>query len=193
VRVTRPDKFLQCILWSDHPDEEIKTYIVATITYGTKSTAFLAIRAMQKLALDKKINSPLAAKIVRQDFYVGDFISGGSSVEKAVEIGLQVKQLLAKGNFSIQKWCSNEPAALKGESDSGCEKLMELKDVTSITKALGLAWYPSSDSLLFNFTHILPDRFIIKQSILFMIVWVYDPLEMNAPVVTKLKIFLQAL
>jgi len=45
-------------------------------------------------------------------------------VEDEVQILQHVKQLLAKGNFPIRKWCSNEPAALEGESDSDCEKFI---------------------------------------------------------------------
>jgi len=65
-------QFLQCIIWRDNPEEEIRTYTLDTVTYGTKSAAFLAIRAEQQLALDEETNIILTAKIVRQDLYVDD-------------------------------------------------------------------------------------------------------------------------
>ncbi|XP_064553360.1 uncharacterized protein LOC135438811 isoform X1 [Drosophila montana] len=193
VRITHPDQFLQCILWRDHQNESIRTYTLDTVTYGTKPAAFLAIRAMQQLAHDEEPTFPLAAKIVCRDFYVDDLISGGDSIEEAIQIRQQVKLLLAKGHFPIRKWCSNEPDALKGESESDCEKLMEFKDGTNIAKTLGLAWSPSSDSLLFNFAEIVPEGPVTKRSILSMIARFYDPLGLIAPIVTRLKVFLQAL
>ncbi|XP_064537394.1 uncharacterized protein LOC135427725 [Drosophila montana] len=193
VRITHPDQFLQCILWRDHQNESIRTYTLDTVTYGTKPAAFLAIRAMQQLAHDEEPTFPLAAKIVCRDFYVDDLISGGDSIEEAIQIRQQVKLLLAKGHFPIRKWCSNEPDALKGESESDCEKLMEFKDGTNIAKTLGLAWSPSSDSLLFNFAEIVPEGSVTKRSMLSMIARFYDPLGLIAPIVTRLKVFLQAL
>nr|XP_032289663.1 uncharacterized protein LOC116650307 [Drosophila virilis] len=167
VRITHPDQFLKFILWRDHQNESIRTYTLDTVTYGTKPAAFPAIRAMQQLAHNEEPTFPLAAKIVYRDFYVDDLISGGDSIEEAIQIRQQVKLLLAKGHFPIRKWCSIEPDALKSESD--CEKPMEFRDGTNIAKALGLAWSHSSDSLLFNFAEIVPEGSLTNRTILSMI------------------------
>ena len=82
VRISKPDDFVKCILWRENKDEEIKTYTLNTIIYGTKPAAFLAIRAMHQLAADEETQHPLGAKIIRQDFYVDDLISGGNSIDE---------------------------------------------------------------------------------------------------------------
>ncbi|KAM8718925.1 hypothetical protein ACLKA7_011602 [Drosophila subpalustris] len=140
VRITHPDEYLQCILWRENPEDEVKVYTLDTVTYGTKSAAFLAIRSMQQLSQDEEANFPLAAKVVRRDFYVDDLISGGDTVEEVTEIRMQVKELLRRGHFPIRKWCSNEPAALEGESEDDRERLLKFHDRTidgSLRKSKG--------------------------------------------------------
>ncbi|KAM8715724.1 hypothetical protein ACLKA7_002727 [Drosophila subpalustris] len=126
------------ILWRDSPADEIKAYKLDTLTYGTKSAAFLAIRTMHQLALDEEENFPIGSRIVRTHFYVDDLMSGGDSIEEVVEIKRQVKLLLSRGQFPIRKWCSNEPAVLDGEPEVDKEKLLTFDDGTGIAKALGL-------------------------------------------------------
>ncbi|KAL7724966.1 hypothetical protein ACLKA6_009755 [Drosophila palustris] len=193
VRITHPDEYLQCILWRENPEDEVKVYTLDTVTYGTKSAAFLAIRSMQQLSQDEEANFPLAAKVVRRDFYVDDLISGGDTVEEVTEIRMQVKELLRRGHFPIRKWCSNEPAALEGESEDDRERLLKFHDGTDIAKTLGLVWDPSSDDLIFHFSEELPERPATKRAILSAIAKFYDPLGLIAPIITKLKIFLQEL
>lgn len=123
-----------------------------------------------------------------------DLISGGDSIKEATEIRQQVKQLLARGLFPIRKWCiSNESAALEGESETDCEKLMQFHDGTSIAKALGLAWDPASDFLLFNFNDIIPNGPTTKRSVLSTLAKFYDPLGLISPIITRMKVFMQPL
>ncbi|XP_033150744.1 uncharacterized protein LOC108603731 isoform X1 [Drosophila busckii] len=193
VRVTHPDQHLQSILWRDNPNEDIKVYTLDTVTYGTKPAAFLAIRAMQQLSYDEEDNFPLASKIVRRDFYVDDLISGGDSIEDVVQIRQQVKSLLERGHFPIRKWCSNESAALEGESEADREKTLCFHDGTDVMKTLGLYWDTKSDNLLFSFVENSHQVAATKRSILSTVAKFYDPLGLIAPVITRLKIFLQIL
>lgn len=193
VKVSHPDEYLQIILWRDSPEDDIKAYKLDTLTYGTKSAAFLAIRTMRQLALDEEETFPIGSRIVQRDFYVDDLISGGDSIEEVVEIKRQVKGLLSRGQFPIRKWCSNESAVLDGELEVDKEKLLTFDDQTGIAKALGLVWNLSSDNFLFNFSKILPDGPATKRAVLSTVARTYDPLGLIAPIITKAKIFIQTL
>ncbi|XP_037826770.1 uncharacterized protein LOC119614723, partial [Lucilia sericata] len=193
VRLSYPDDYLQCILWRADESEEIKTYKLNTVTYGTKPAAFLAIRTMHQLATEEEGKFPLAAKIVRRDFYVDDMISGGDTVEEAMEIRQQVAALLQTGNFFIRKWCSNVPAVLNEVPPDQCEQFLKFKDGTDVTKTLGLVWDPKSDNFIFSFTPVDNCKVINKRSILSSIARLYDPLGLIGPVITKAKIFMQHL
>ena len=140
VRVSQPDDFLQCILWRENKDEEINK--LNTVTYGTKPASFLAIHAMHQLAADEQTQHPLGVKIIRQDFYVDDLISGGNSIDEVVSIRTDVTALLLKGEFAIRKWCSNEPEILQGIPHDQCEQFLKFNDGTDVIKTLGLVWDP---------------------------------------------------
>ncbi|XP_011067910.1 PREDICTED: uncharacterized protein LOC105154245 [Acromyrmex echinatior] len=58
---------LQRIFWRESPDEPIKTFELLTVTYGTSSASFLAIRALRKLA-DSTDCYPMASQIALRDF-----------------------------------------------------------------------------------------------------------------------------
>uniref|UniRef100_A0A6P4EDG2 Uncharacterized protein LOC108038987 n=1 Tax=Drosophila rhopaloa TaxID=1041015 RepID=A0A6P4EDG2_DRORH len=189
VRVSHPHDFLQCIVWREKSTDELSVYKLNTVTYGTKPAAFLAIRAMHQLSYDEEDSFPIGAKIVRRDFYVDDLISGGESIEEVREIRRQVKDLLSRGHFPIRKWCSNDGRALEGESDWDKEKLIQFHDGSAVTKALGLAWDPSSDQLLFNFSQLSANHRVTNRIALSTIVKFYDPLGLITPNVTKAKIF----
>lgn len=193
VRVSHPDDYLQCILWRDNVTDEIKTYKLNTVTYGTKPAAFLAIRAMQQLASDEESNYPLGANIVRRDFYVDDMISGGDTVDEVLKIRQQVTELLQKGNFQIRKWCSNMADVLEGIPPEQCEKMLKFHDGTDVTKTLGLVWDPKSDNFIFSFAPVNDSKIVTKRSILSSIARIYDPLGLIGPVITKAKLFMQHL
>ncbi|XP_073831785.1 uncharacterized protein [Musca autumnalis] len=172
VRINSPDDYLQCILWRNAADEDIKIYKLDTVTYGTKPAAFLAIRAMQQLSID-------------------ELISGGSSIEEVVNIREQVTALLKRGNFDIRKWCSNEDSVLSGVPSGDRETFLQFHDGTDIIKTLGLVWNPKSDKFIFSFSHFNEPQTISKRGVLSSIARFYDPLGLIGPVITKAKIFMQ--
>lgn len=193
IGVSYPDNFLQCILWRDNICEPLQIYKLETVTYGTKSASFLAVRTMHQLAKDECEFYPLGSKIVLRDFYVDDMISGGDSLSEVNEILNQTKQLLSKGNFKIRKWCSNEPRVLNKIDNEDREKFLKFRDGSDVTKTLGLAWEPSSDKFLFAF---VPSNFsekVTKRMVLSTIARCYDPLGLIGPIIVKAKIFLQRL
>ncbi|XP_036344475.1 uncharacterized protein LOC118753713 [Rhagoletis pomonella] len=193
VKISKSDSFLQCILWRDKPDQEFKIYKLDTVTYGTKPAAFLAIRAMQQLAIDEASNYPLGSEIVSRDFYVDDLISGGRSEDEVVQIMTQTEQLLKRGNFVLRKWCSNSASILKNVDPAHREQFLKFGDGSDITKALGLAWEPKSDRLLFLWDPLPESLRATKRNVLSVTARFYDPLGLIGPIVLKAKVFLQSL
>nr|XP_041633409.1 uncharacterized protein LOC121503245 [Drosophila kikkawai] len=191
VRIAEPDSYLQCILWRDSRQEEIRVYRLDTVTYGTKPASFLSVRAMHQLAEDEKASFPLGAKILLRDFYVDDLITGGNSTQDVLEIMRQTTGLLERGNFKLRKWCSNDPALLQQIPEAERDSFLKFDDGSDITKTLGLAWDSSSDVLLFSTSPMKIIAKPTKRSVLSTIACFYDPLGLICPVITKAKIFLQ--
>lgn len=63
-----PDNYLQCIIWRDTPNEPFRIFKLDTVTYGTKPASFLAIRAMQQLAVDEGHAYQLELKLFAKVF-----------------------------------------------------------------------------------------------------------------------------
>ena len=65
-----------------------------TITYGTSSAPYLAIKTLETLAVQDQHLYPKAAKILGEDFYVDDVMTGGEDKSEVLEIKDQLKNLL---------------------------------------------------------------------------------------------------
>ncbi|GFW09973.1 DUF1758 domain-containing protein [Trichonephila clavipes] len=66
---------LQRIMWKTSADAPIKTYKLATVTYGTVSAPFLATRTLRALADEEKAEFPDAADVICNDSYMDDILS----------------------------------------------------------------------------------------------------------------------
>ncbi|GFY36466.1 uncharacterized protein TNCV_26641 [Trichonephila clavipes] len=53
------------------------------VTYGTVSAPFLATRTLLQLSKDEEKNFPLAAPILRENFYMDDVLCGAASLMEA--------------------------------------------------------------------------------------------------------------
>lgn len=103
ILVDPRDRVYQYILWRFDPSQAIKKYQLNTITYGTTSAYFLALRVMKQLAIDEGSNYPKAVKIILEDMYVNDLVKGTSSVKEALELEDKAVNLLNRGHFSLSK------------------------------------------------------------------------------------------
>lgn len=74
----------QCILWRNA--NKICVYALRTVTYGTTSAPYLAIRVLQQLASDEEENYPNACQVLTSDTYVDDVISGTDTLQEALTL-----------------------------------------------------------------------------------------------------------
>ncbi|XP_039451131.1 uncharacterized protein LOC120430111 [Culex pipiens pallens] len=96
------------VLTADIPKIQLKVYELQTVTYGLASSPHHATRALVQLATDEGKDLPLAARVVKRDSYVDDFLTGGSSVAEVVQIYEELTELLRRGGF-----CSNSTEVLR--------------------------------------------------------------------------------
>ncbi|GFV51999.1 DUF1758 domain-containing protein [Trichonephila clavipes] len=68
---------LQRIMWKTSADAPVKTYKLASVTYGTVSAPFLATRTLKALADEEKAEFPDAADVICKDSYMDDILSRG--------------------------------------------------------------------------------------------------------------------
>lgn len=70
ILVDERDTVYQQLLYRTDEDNKIKIYRAKTVTYGTASAPFLAIRTLFQLADDVQVQFPEISIILKRDFYV---------------------------------------------------------------------------------------------------------------------------
>ncbi|GFW92238.1 DUF1758 domain-containing protein [Trichonephila clavipes] len=78
------------IMWKTGANEEPIIYRLKTVTYGTDSVSFLAIRTLKQLAMDEASRFSLGSKEALQDVYMDDIVSDqehsfSTSAESAIK------------------------------------------------------------------------------------------------------------
>ncbi|XP_040169767.1 uncharacterized protein LOC120904087 [Anopheles arabiensis] len=189
VWVHPEDRPLQRIFWRDSPNQPIRTFQLNTVTYGTASAPFLAVRALKQIIIDHGKEFPKAAERM-DDFYVDDFISGADSITDVQQLYNEATTLLAKGGFTLRKWCSNDPEALI-EIGNIKNVTMPADDVNGHVTTLGLIWRPRADT--FSIKVHIPETIhhLSKRFVLSSIAKIYDPLGLIDPVKALAKQIMQ--
>ncbi|XP_053691605.1 uncharacterized protein LOC128740119 [Sabethes cyaneus] len=183
----------QRIFWRSHPNEGLRVLQLQTVTYGTSSAPFLATRSLVQLCEDEGSQFPHASRIVLEDCYVDDIISGADSIEEAIECQHQLRSLLSRGCFPIHKWCANNEAIFKDIPDQEREKLVHLNQISAdqVIKTLRLIWNPSSDKFLFTIDPIADDNPVTKKRLFSIVAKLFDPLGFLSPTIVIAKRLMQ--
>lgn len=101
---------LQRILYRANLSKQLKEYNLLTLTYGTKSASFLAIRCLVEIVNDIRISS--SKHVILENLYVDDLLSGGDSEAECIELYHQLQMALDAVGFPLRKWRSNSATIL---------------------------------------------------------------------------------
>ena len=77
-----------------NPADKLDNYQLNTVTYGTASASFLAIRSLQRVAVEHKNQFPKACDIIMSSFYVDELLSGSHTIEEGKSLISQLSQVL---------------------------------------------------------------------------------------------------
>ncbi|GFV09435.1 integrase catalytic domain-containing protein [Trichonephila clavipes] len=105
------------IMWKTGANEEPVIYRLKTVTYGTASAPFLAIRTLKQLAIDEASRFPLASKVALQDVYMDDVVSGAQNLDTARQLQCQLQNMLETCGMKLHKWNSNSKELLNSSID----------------------------------------------------------------------------
>ncbi|XP_055522889.1 uncharacterized protein LOC129717071 [Wyeomyia smithii] len=184
------------IFWREKPSLPLRVLELCTVTYGTALAPYQATRCLVQLAEENGEMFPIAARIIKEETYMDDILSGAGSVEEAINAQQQLKQLLSQGGFPIHKWCSNSQKFLERIPVEEQEKRITLEEhgVNEAIKVLGLLWDPSADTLCIAAHPNQPaSQPSTKRVIYSEIAKFFDPLGMVSPVIVIAKLLIQKL
>lgn len=194
IVVDRPDASMQRIVWRASSDDPMCVYELTTVTYGTASAPYLAIKSLQTLAEMERERFPVGADIALRNFYVDDVLCGGDDEEDCVRGQLEIIGLLESGGMSLRKWASNSEFVLSQveEAHRECKLPLDLHDDAAIS-TLGIQWHPSLDTLGFKVDVVCEASGWTKKNFLSAASRLFDPLGWLAPCIIRVKILFQSL
>ncbi|XP_066595392.1 uncharacterized protein [Prorops nasuta] len=185
ILIAKDQRYLQCVLWDDGETKEIGTYILNTVTYGTASASFLATRCLKEIGVQSTRDYPEASRVIQEDFYMDDLLTGANTMEEANKIAQQVSALLTDYGFILRKWVANY-AMILPEASNIPERQLGIED----HKALGISWMPQQDMLKYR-VRIRKRIKVPKRAILSTIAQIFDLLGLLSPIIIKAKILMQ--
>ncbi|XP_052895602.1 uncharacterized protein LOC128302790 [Anopheles moucheti] len=192
VLVSPADRNLQCILWRKEGSENVSTFQLNTITYGTACAPYLAIRTLRKIFEDHEESHP-KAMCWYNDFYVDDLLSGADTEEEVQQIRSQLVEMFGSAGFRIRKWASNAANALKDVPKEDLAVSEEVNIEGAGVGTLGLVWKPNLDVFSIRVPVIDTSKPITKRNVLSNLAKMYDPLGFLDPIKMKGKLLMQTL
>ena len=103
IYVAKEDRDLHRFLYRD-PSGAIQDCRMKRLTFGIKSSPFLATKVLLHHASTHRHSYPLASRCIENNFYVDDLLSGADSVEEARE---STCNLLMDAAMSLRKLRTN--------------------------------------------------------------------------------------
>lgn len=177
----------QRLLFRFSPTDPVKTFEMSTVTFGQRSSPFLAIKTLHQLANDECENYPEVRRTIQRDLYVDDVATGAECEETALQLQMNLITVFNRGKFELRKWSSNSEALLENiPPDHRQTDSVTFDDPGSdYTKVLGLKWEPKPDTLAYQY---LPNAVCFtKRAILSEIARIYDPIGFLTPLTANLK------
>lgn len=192
IKVTEKDANFQCIVWRENPEDNVKHLRNLRVTFGTASAPYLAVRALQQAAKDEAEHFPNTYQKVLDDFYMDDLLSGCENIEEGEKLYKEIKELLCRAGFELQKWTSNSKKLMETINEKQLNEKINLK-VDAVIKILGLRWNQESDNFEYSVKIPFSDVSITKRKVISEIAKLFDPLGWLAPAIIVTKIFIQKL
>ncbi|XP_045774363.1 uncharacterized protein LOC123873546 [Maniola jurtina] len=186
ILVAEDQRDLQLIVWRDDPKESLGIYRLNTVVYGTASAPFLAVRCLKELGFTS--SDPDVKRVITEDFFVDDMITGLDDKDKLTELCRKVYEALQSGCFPLRKWIFNfecDQSVFNGIKQLNLEGKGECK-------TLGIGWNNSTDEFNYN-TTFKHDAQISKRTILSHVSQIFDPLGLLSPAIIIAKTLLQKL
>ncbi|XP_064470081.1 uncharacterized protein LOC135384827 [Ornithodoros turicata] len=172
------------------PLPSVETWRMTRVPFGAKSSPFLLAATIRHHLQSVETTYTPTASLLASHFYVDDLVVGLDTVEEALTLYHQARQILRAASMKLVKWTSNcAPLRSTFEAD-GTTSASD----TSLKKVLGLVWDVDTDELRYSLKSIsefLEKRTDTKRCVLQTASRVYDPLGYIAPFVITIKILLQ--
>lgn len=185
--------YLRFLWWKDgDTTTQPQEYRMKVHLFGAVSSPGCANYGLKYLAKEHSLSHPVGAQFVAKDFYVDDGVTSADSVEEAIQLAQEAREICSRGGLRLHKFVSNNHAVLQSLPPSECATETKTKDLpfnNTLERALGIQWSIKEDSFKFNYT--VKNQPATRRGILSTVASIYDPLGFLAPYVLNGKKILQ--
>ena len=161
--------------------------------FGATSSPGCANYALKKLSADNKDEfQPDVCKFISDEFYVDDGLVSCATVEGAIKLVNNSRQLCSRGNIRLHTFvCNNVEVMNTIPQSERAESIgpVNIYEDTPIGRVLGIEWDVQSDHFQFRLT--LDKAPITRRGMLSTVASICDPLGCLAPFVLLGKQILQ--
>ena len=185
IRVRGADRDALRFHWlKDLRSRQVETLRFTRVLFGLAPSPFLLAAVIKEhLQRYKSVNPKLVEEIERS-MYVDDLITGGESVNQALEAKQTAQTIFNDATFELHKWQSNV-RDLEADDSSPDEEgqtyaKQQLGAKKGESKLLGVPWNKEKDEIQVSFPTFTAEP--TKRGILAKIAKVYDPLGLASPV-----------
>uniref|UniRef100_A0A1X7VTJ9 Uncharacterized protein n=1 Tax=Amphimedon queenslandica TaxID=400682 RepID=A0A1X7VTJ9_AMPQE len=102
IQLADIDKDLHRYVWHSNPEDTLSDYRITCVTFGISDSSFAANVTLKQNAIDWAHKYPLAAKAVKQSFYIDDDLTGADTVYEAISLHYELQQLISCGTTVYQ-------------------------------------------------------------------------------------------
>lgn len=193
ILVNSDETKFQKLFWRSHPDEELRTFKLNTVTYGTASAPYLAVRCLFQIAVENEEKFPFVSNIIRKDFYMDDLLTGSNSKIELLQIQRDITKLLADYGFELRKFLSNDRELLNSfEVNKELKASILNLGENEPNKTLGVFWDANNDHIKYRYNNTSNSK-LTKRTILSLICQIFDPLGLLGPIIIVAKLIIQEL
>ena len=203
VNVTPHQRKYLKFVWRPFDQSPIKIYQMKVVTFGVINSPWLVQRVL-RYHIDKHAKSfPRATKLIRNSFYVDDYVGALASVKDAISVHKELTTCLSNAGFHLTKCLSNSPAVMQAipEKDRAKQAALLLQKDLSVSQdqlasTLGLAYDHIQDVLMINnilecMVPLPKGRPETKRTLCSRIASMYDPLGLLGPTLVQGKLLIQ--
>ena len=197
VGVREPDRDYLWFLWWDdgNLNKEPSDYRMTVHLFGATSSPACANYALKYAADQCDSENSKASNFIRSNFYVDDGLTSVKSVNEAVELIGESRQLCLNSGFNLTKFVSSNKEGIdKIPIEIRTKPIQNIdltRDMLPIEYALGVQWCIESDSFKYNIR--LSDKPYTRRGLLSTISSIFDPLGIVSPFLLTGKALLQEL
>lgn len=187
VKVPIKDRNALRFLWFDDQINPIH-YRMTSHLFGGVWCSSASTYALRKTCEDNA-TSDMVRDVICKSAYVDDFLPSFKSVDEAIVVMRETKQVLSHGGFNLTKFVVNDSQLLT--EIAVADRAKEVSISPCVSKALGIHWDVTGDYFYYVNQSVVDTSRVTRRSVLKQVASMYDPLGVILPVIIQGRIIFQ--